>query len=715
MKHNVRTTPMDLTRLAPTKNKDTVFKNTTFPQSIGSNSLSPGDLGAPKSGTSGSLNTRESLSKNLNGRLNINNPNQLTSIGEGHYLNPYVAEQLSKMKAAAAAQGINLRVVSSYRDYSKQASLYANRAANRYPVAEPGKSNHGLGLAVDIDIRSDPKTLNWLFLNGGKYGFKTLYDKNGKPNDKIHWEIRSSEIPHSFVPTANNYLPNNKFTPKTTNSSGNLDKMIEKGIEYNKTKTSPDVVKEQTDFFNNLDTELKGSEYDNYYTYGWFKSFNGQVVGDVKSNVGLVNDGGLDTNWMSLDSFLFPPSDSFATLSNRNYNESVMPIFDLAGQYGPTQLVPPQLESKMPPDLHKSAQEFNNKSLQKLKENIHKIFYNNEDTDASADPTTPHGLNLVSDIKTYNTQVSNQSEVVKSALEQFPNTGVSTNFYSTMNNKPAYNPRDLKKANLQKMDDIYYSINVEGTVQLVDILQKKYRHSMSTLTIDRFLCVDACSDNKENLDSNYINERFLYQVREFKIKTPISYTEAATSKIETAVAALQAPVQELSKLDALIQNTGITAIPGLERLSSPLQGAAAPLLELSQSINSLPSLVTSPINNLPSVLPSVDPGSFPQIYSLISGLDYKNPSIGSVVQSAQELKNIICDFKLPVIGEFKFDEIFDIDDFDLDKIGDKLESLIPKIFRKDGFKKFLEDLVPDFKEIWKDFYKTWFECNNKKD
>jgi len=284
-----------------------------------------------------------------------------------------------------------------------------------------------------------------------------------------------------------------------------------------------------------------------------------------------------------------------------------------------------------------------------------------------------------------------------------------------MNDKPAYNPRDLKKANLQKMDDIYYSINVEGTVQLVDILQKKYKHSMSTLTIDRFLCVDECDESNETQDTNYINERFLYQVREFKIKTPVSYTEAATSKIETAIATLQTPIQELSKLDALVQSTGIPSIPGLGGITSPLQNVAAPIAELSQSLNSLPALISSPISNLPSVLPSVDPGSFPQIYSLVTGLDFKNPNIGSVVQSAQQLKEIICDFKLPVIGELNIGDLFDFDDFSFDKIGDKLESLIPKIFRKDGFKQFLEGLVPDFKQIWNDFYKTWFECNNKKD
>ena len=48
-------------------------------------------------------------------------------------------------------------IVSGYRSPETQAALWANRAANPYPVAPPGSSMHERGLAVDVPLAVVPR------------------------------------------------------------------------------------------------------------------------------------------------------------------------------------------------------------------------------------------------------------------------------------------------------------------------------------------------------------------------------------------------------------------------------------------------------------------------------------------------------------------------------------------------------------------------------
>lgn len=106
------------------------------------------------------------------------------------------ATALEKMFADAKAQGINLTLVSGYRSYSYQQTLYNNSIntygqahADKY-VAKPGQSEHQTGLAVDISCKSigyvleeyfkDTPEAKWLKDNAHKYGFILRYT-----NDRV--------------------------------------------------------------------------------------------------------------------------------------------------------------------------------------------------------------------------------------------------------------------------------------------------------------------------------------------------------------------------------------------------------------------------------------------------------------------------------------------------------------------------------------------------
>jgi hypothetical protein len=60
------------------------------------------------------------------------------------------------MRAALARAeqllGQPVPITSGFRSTAQQAALYANRAANPYPVAAPGTSMHERGLAVDVPV-----------------------------------------------------------------------------------------------------------------------------------------------------------------------------------------------------------------------------------------------------------------------------------------------------------------------------------------------------------------------------------------------------------------------------------------------------------------------------------------------------------------------------------------------------------------------------------
>jgi len=67
------------------------------------------------------------------------------------------------MRAALARAeqllGHPVPITSGFRSSEKQAELYANRAANPYPVAAPGSSMHEKGLAIDVPADFVPRLL----------------------------------------------------------------------------------------------------------------------------------------------------------------------------------------------------------------------------------------------------------------------------------------------------------------------------------------------------------------------------------------------------------------------------------------------------------------------------------------------------------------------------------------------------------------------------
>lgn len=117
-----------------------------------------------------------------NGRIPLE---MLTPIGiGGHRLYAPAAQAFMAMRAAAAAEGIDVGITDSYRTYEQQVDLAARKGlySEGGYAAVPGTSKHGWGMAIDIDV--DAAGQAWMRVNAGRFGFV-----ENVPREPWHWEF----------------------------------------------------------------------------------------------------------------------------------------------------------------------------------------------------------------------------------------------------------------------------------------------------------------------------------------------------------------------------------------------------------------------------------------------------------------------------------------------------------------------------------------------
>ena len=121
----------------------------------------------------------------VNGILIVNKTYSLPKDYHPAELNPEAKAAFDDLKAAAANDGITLKIISGYRPYSQQYSTYHNYAkrdgyalADRYS-ARAGHSEHQSGFAMDINsLKSsfgETTAGKWLAENCAEFGFIIRY------------------------------------------------------------------------------------------------------------------------------------------------------------------------------------------------------------------------------------------------------------------------------------------------------------------------------------------------------------------------------------------------------------------------------------------------------------------------------------------------------------------------------------------------------------
>ena len=136
-----------------------------------------------------------------------------------------VKTSFDKLKREAQKYGYYIDIESGYRDYDYQEKLYNKLIEEKgfayaiTRIAEPGKSEHQTGLAIDFYIYRDEKSYiendikefietKWIHQNAHKYGFIVRY-----PEGKEHITKYSYEPWHlRYVGELSRYLYNEDLT-----------------------------------------------------------------------------------------------------------------------------------------------------------------------------------------------------------------------------------------------------------------------------------------------------------------------------------------------------------------------------------------------------------------------------------------------------------------------------------------------------------------------
>ena len=103
----------------------------------------------------------------------------------GHKLWAPAAESLTTLIADAKRDGVTIGINDSYRPYAEQVDLAQRKGLYSQGglAAKPGTSEHGWGMAADLDLNG--KALTWMRANAAEYGF----DEN-VPRENWHWAYK---------------------------------------------------------------------------------------------------------------------------------------------------------------------------------------------------------------------------------------------------------------------------------------------------------------------------------------------------------------------------------------------------------------------------------------------------------------------------------------------------------------------------------------------
>jgi D-alanyl-D-alanine carboxypeptidase len=139
--------------------------------------------GASRSYTLNSKGIPTDLAAYGNGKIPAN---ALEKVGDTrHKLWSPAAQNLTRLIADAKREGVDIGITDSYRPYEEQVDLARRKGLYSQGglAAKPGTSEHGWGMATDLDLNS--KALDWMRKNADKYGFV-----ENVPRESWHWAYK---------------------------------------------------------------------------------------------------------------------------------------------------------------------------------------------------------------------------------------------------------------------------------------------------------------------------------------------------------------------------------------------------------------------------------------------------------------------------------------------------------------------------------------------
>jgi LAS superfamily LD-carboxypeptidase LdcB len=151
-------------------------------------------------------------------------PEMLTTSVNGAKFWRWAGIAFNQMFNDAEKAGFKLQNIGDYRSYEQQLAMFKERYSTTdggrkpqvtrtwdgktwylkpkmSPSSSPGRSNHGLGLAIDINV-TKAEVLNWLCENAPKYGFYLQSDDPKSPEfENWHWQYVCGDATPEAVKT----------------------------------------------------------------------------------------------------------------------------------------------------------------------------------------------------------------------------------------------------------------------------------------------------------------------------------------------------------------------------------------------------------------------------------------------------------------------------------------------------------------------------------
>lgn len=141
------------------------------------------------------------------------------------YIDRIVKEAFDRLKNEALKHGYYIDIESGYRDYDYQEKIYNKLVEEKgfsyalTRIAEPGKSEHQTGLAIDFCVYHDGKcyiedkleelpATKWVHMNAHRFGFILRYPEGKEDITKYSyepWHLR-------YVPNIASYIYSNSLT-----------------------------------------------------------------------------------------------------------------------------------------------------------------------------------------------------------------------------------------------------------------------------------------------------------------------------------------------------------------------------------------------------------------------------------------------------------------------------------------------------------------------
>jgi hypothetical protein len=557
---------------------------------------------------------------------------------------------------------------------------------------------------------------------------------------------------------------------------GNFIDETNASIDYRNALKSGDPITNVASFFKDLDSKTLKT-FNNDFIYFWYKKYQSSldiIKAEIKKDEETRFSGSVDRNVDTFNkltfsneylqgfsatgskrsknySYLGDMSDSIGVLANIGFkiDDATGYLWDVQCNQGVPAPFPPTLHNKISQNTREISFNLSKKNTSMMRTNlinlqrVSKQSTNALDTMA-ATSVQSHGTNLVGDMNFAIEFYKELPQIVQQLVNQFGQIYYEfISYFNTINDIQGYNPRVAPTYNKQFITNIEFELDVEGTRQKLDLLQKKIKVSMSTRTIANTISVERLNAGDPlapNITTSSINNRFLFQEKTYQIPIPASLTEFAAKKLDIAQGVMSLPNQSLNTLNNVLDKININNIPGIDAALGPLNalGLGGVLSPFSEAVNGLVTPLRDVIGNIGAltqnpfsilgdsvkingatngILPSINLGSIPEISALItrtnlgSFTSFNLNSVGNIFELAQSVKGIVCNFELPIIGKIDPSFVFDID-FDPDTLLNKLKAMLPKLPTKDDFKKLLKNLTPNFKQIFKNLFNNFFTCNN---